>query len=192
MAQPAQARPTSPLDRTVPWTEEAYLELPEHPRIELLDGSLLVSPVGLPRHQWMAVQVRTALHASRSPGLRVFGEINVRVGPGRIFIPDLAVVDSAISMDTLVVDAADVRLVGEIASPSTLVVDRAVKPRVYAEAGIPHLLRIEFTADGPVGLLSVLDGSDYRLVQRAEPGTELRLDEPFVASLDLAALFAAD
>lgn len=191
MAQPEDTVPASPLDRSLPWTEEAYLELPAHPRIELLDGSLLVSPVGLPRHQWMAVQVRSALHSSSSQGLRVFGEINVRVGPGRILIPDVAVVDAAVSMDTLVVDAADVRLVGEIASPSTVVVDRAVKPRVYADAGIPNLLRIEFTPDGPVGLLSVLDGADYRLVQRAEPGTELRLEEPFAASLDLAALFAA-
>lgn len=190
MAQPAAPVPASPLDRTEPWTEEAYFALPADPRVELLDGSLLVSPSSRIRHHVLAAQLRTAMHEARPRGLRVVPEINLRVGPDRIFIPDLTVIDAAVDLNELVADAADARFVAEIGSPSTLLVDRLIKPRAYADAGIPTMLRVEFTRDGPVGLLSRLEGPDYRLVQRAEPGEVLRLAEPFEVSLNLAALLA--
>lgn len=78
-------------------------------------------------------------------------EINLRVGPDRIFIPDVTVIDAAVDVNELVADAADVRLVAGIGSPSTLLVDRLIKPRAYADAGIPTMLRVESPGTGRSG-----------------------------------------
>jgi Uma2 family endonuclease len=134
-----------------PWTEQDYLALPaDRRRIELLDGSLLVS----------------------------------------ILIPDLAVVSTPGS-DRRVAEPADVVLIVEITSPSNAAIDRAVKPQLYAQAGIPHYLLIELGAGPPIAVVFGLRQRHYLPLQRTEPGDRLRLDEPFGVDVDLAALATA-
>lgn len=193
MAQPTtvQSAPTLPLDHSGPWTEADYMALPEGSRVELLDGSLLVSPRGSIRHQLMGPVLWHELRAARRPGWRAVSEIDVRVAADRIFIPDVCVVRDSLDPDEKIVDAADVALVVEIASPSTMMLDRHVKTRAYAEARIPRMLRVEFSADGPVGELLALEASGgYRTARRAAPGEVLELDIPFPVELDLTALIA--
>ena len=64
MAAPAHSEV---FDRFEPWTEEAFLALPEDRRVELVDGSLLVSPAGRGLHQWLSFQLCAVLNAAAPP-----------------------------------------------------------------------------------------------------------------------------
>lgn len=175
-----------------PWTEQDYLGLPaDRQRIELLDGSLLVSPSAGFRHQRLSSQLWFALSASAPASLEVLEAINVRVAPGRILIPNLTVVNTPGANRTLA-EPADVVLVVEITSPGNAVIDRALKPRLYAQAGIPHYLRVDQDDGGAGGVAYQLQCNSYREVARAAPGHPLVLLEPIPVTLDLTALAAAD
>jgi Uma2 family endonuclease len=172
-----------------PWTEGKFLALPVDRRVELLDGALLVSPSARVRHQRLSFRLAITLDAAVPHGLEVLEAINVRVGPGKILIPDLAVV-TVPGLDLTVREAADVVLVVEITSPGKAAVDRAVKPQLYALAGVPHYLRIELGEAGPRALMYRLRGDDYRQVACVDPGHTLVLTEPIAVTLDLAELAA--
>lgn len=184
MASPA---PVDLLDHDGAWTEEDFLALPEDRRIELLDGGLLVSPAPRRPHQRLSSRFWAALDAVAPPGFEVLEAVNVRVARGRILIPDIAVFTNP-GADLAVTDAADVAMVVEIGSRGSVVADRAVKPQLYAAAGIPHYLRIEIGATGPTVVAYRLRAGRYVEVARVEPGERLRLTEPFPVDLDLAEL----
>jgi Uma2 family endonuclease len=172
-----------------PWTEEEFLALPVDRRLELLDGALLVSPSARVRHQRLSSRLWAALDAAVPPGLEVLESINVRVDPGKILIPDLAVVTVS-GLDLAVCEATDVVLVVEITSPGNATVDRAVKPQLYAHAGVPYHLRIELDEDGPRALVYQLTRHRYAEVACVDPEQPLMLTEPIAVTLDLAALAA--
>lgn len=179
------------LEHVGPWTEQDYLALPaDGRRIELLDGSLLVSPSAGYRHQRLSFHLCYALAVAAPEGFEVLEAINVRIAPGRILIPDLAVVSTP-GVERTVVDPADVALVVEITSPGNAVVDRAIKPELYAQAGIPHYLLIELGASPPTAVLFGLCRGRYAPMRRVGPGKRLRLDDPFTVDVDLAALATA-
>lgn len=179
------------LEHTGPWTEQDYLALPaDRRRIELLDGSLLVSPSAGGRHQRLSSQLWRAVGVALPEGLEALEAINVRVAPGKILIPDLAVVTNP-GQDLTVWSAADVALVVEITSPGNVAFERAVKPELYSRAGIPHYLRIELTLPEPAAAAYRLTRGRYTEVRRAEPGQRLRLVEPFELDVDLGALASA-
>lgn len=184
MASPAH---TDLFDHADPWSEEEFLALPVDRRVELLDGSLLVSPAGRALHQWLSSQLWVVLNAAAPAGLRALEAVNVRVAPGRILIPDLSVVANP-DLDVVVYPAADVRLVVEITSPGNLAIDRAVKPQFYAQAGIPHYLRVELSRGQPTGLVFALGAERYVETGRFPPGEATRMVEPFPVSFDLVAL----
>ena len=176
-------------ERRDPWTEAEFLALPVDRRLELLDGALLVGPSARVRHQRLSFRLAAALDAAIPFGLEVLEAINVRVGPGKILIPDLAVV-TVPGLDLTVCEAADVALVVEITSPGNAAVDRAIKPQLYAQAGVPHYLRIELAEAGPQALVYALERNHYTEVAKAGPGQPLVLIEPITVTLDLAALAA--
>ncbi|MGH3720633.1 MAG: Uma2 family endonuclease [Pseudonocardiaceae bacterium] len=179
------------LEHVGPWTEEDYLALPaDRQRIELLDGSLLVSPSAGYRHQRLSFHLCYALAVAAPEGFEVLEAINVRAAPGRILIPDLAVVRTP-GVDRTVGDPAEVAMVVEITSPGNAVVDRVVKPELYAQAGIPHYLLIELGAAPPTAVVFALRRGRYAPVRRVGPGEQLRLDEPFDVDIDLTALATA-
>lgn len=179
------------LEHAGPWTEQDYFALPaDRQRIELLDGSLLVSPSAGFRHQRLSFQLCYALSAAAPVGFEVLEAINVRVAPGRILIPDLAVV-SPPGVERTVAEPADVALVVEITSPGNAVIDRALKPTLYAQAGIPNYLLIELGAEPPTAVVFGLRRSRYVQLQRVGRGEPLRLDKPFGVDVDLAVLATA-
>jgi Uma2 family endonuclease len=179
------------LEHVGPWTERDYLALPaDRRRIELLDGSLLVSPSAGYRHQRLSFQLCYALAVAAPAGLEVLEAINVRLAPGRILIPDLAVVSTP-GVDRTVAEPAEVVLVVEITSPGNAVVDRAIKPQLYAQAGIPYYVRIELGETGPSAVSYRLTRDHYVQTACTDPGRPLVLTEPIAVTLDLAALATA-
>jgi Uma2 family endonuclease len=175
------------LDHPGPWTEEEFLALPdEGQRHELLDGSLLVTPAPSSEHQQVARRLANALEAAAPDGWEVVEAVNVRVAPSRILIPDVVVTSR--TGDTLVYDAAEVALVAEVVSPSTLATDRLLKPELYAAAGIGCYLRMELTAASPELIAYRLSGRAYVEHGRARPGRTLLLPGPIELEIDPGAL----
>ncbi|MFE2541045.1 Uma2 family endonuclease [Actinacidiphila glaucinigra] len=178
-------------DHYGPWTVDDVLALPEDPRnrIELVGGALMMSPApGRLAHQWAShrlhVLLEQAAEAAKAPVL-VFDAINVLV-PDGLMIPDLAVVDESVDLSGVTVHAQDVIAVVEIASPSTRVADRKMKPALYAAAGIEHYWRLE-VEPAPRLYLGHLEHGAYadRLVQA---GQTTAVTEPFPLDIDPARL----
>ncbi len=177
-----------------PWTEAEWSALPESMgRVELLDGSLLVSPNPGGPHQRMVRNLANALADAAAHDVEVFEGINVRVGEGRVMIPDIALLSPA-GLDATIYDAGWVVMVVEVTSPSNAWADRLVKPEAYARAGIPHYLRVDLDR-GPEHLGAVhyvrATGGEHAETARADHAGLLVLDRPFAATLDLPALARA-
>ncbi len=186
MAQPASAADVLP-DHDGPWTEQDFLALPDDRRIELVDGGLLVSPSARRWHQRLSFRLAVALDAAATREYEVMEAINVRVGPDRILIPDIAVVTDPGAEDA-VAEAAAVALVVEIVSPGSTAADRAIKSQLYAAAGIPGYLRVEYGGAGVSAVAYALRGGRYAEAARATAGQRLSLAAPFPVEIDLTAL----
>jgi Uma2 family endonuclease len=174
---------TAAFAHVMPWTEEEYLALGETTdRVELFDGSLLVSPAPTPLHQLISANLTLALRSpARAAGLMVYPAINLRLRPGRIPVPDL-VLTRPIDVWQLVVDASSVVLVCEITSPSNAATDRVLKMHHYAEAGIEWCLLID--PDTRILNLYRLEGKRYREHAIGKPGMPLRMEKPVAVDLD--------
>jgi Uma2 family endonuclease len=90
---------------------------------------------------------------------------------------------------TAVYPAEDVLLVAEVVSPSTTTADRLIKPQLYAAAGIPWFLRVEFDVPQPPELwLYRLAAGAYAEHAHAEGSETLTLTEPIAATIDASVL----
>ncbi len=172
-------------DHVGPWSEDDYFALGEtSDKIELVDGSLVVSPHATKRHQRIAYLLARQLHEpAERAGLIVLPEPNLRLGRGRIVEPDLVVADT--DDIGLAVEADEVALVVEVVSPSNAGTDRLLKPQLYAAAGIPWYLRVEQPAEDVELHLLRLDGQRYADAGTAGWGQSVMLEEPFKVSLSV-------
>lgn len=173
-----------------PWTVEDVLALPEDSthRIELVDGTLLVSPMGSLRHQLLIGWIHAMLFAAAPKHLETTIEVNVVLPGGRLLIPDFTVLDRSGDLDGVTAAAKDVLLVGEVISPSTRMQDRVLKPELYAEAEIPYYLLVDPKGGkkgAPSLVLMELVDSEYKEITRDRDG-RIELERPFPAILDLA------
>ncbi|MEV6342467.1 Uma2 family endonuclease [Actinoplanes sp. NPDC051851] len=172
-----------------PWTESDYLALGETgDRVELVDGTLWVSPAASKRHQRISYRLMQAIEpAADAVGLSAFEAINIRLQAGRIVIPDLVVADT--DDEGSVTDAGEVVLVAEIVSPSNAGTDRVTTMHLYAAARIGWYLLVEPGGPSSVTLrLYGLEGTHYVEKAVAADGEILSADVPFPFAVDTTPL----
>lgn len=111
-------------------------------RMELIDGSLIVTPLGDLDHQEWASELTSRLRAQKLPeGCRALAGVTIVLGDQTLIIPDVAVVDRAFSAHGgLGVAPEGLRLAVEITSPSTRRHDLTTKRELYRDWSVPYLI----------------------------------------------------
>ncbi len=173
-----------------PWTAQLALDLlPETngPKVEVLSGSVIVTPHAGIDHQSVERELPYVLHrAARKAGFWVYPEINVLSGDD-LFIPDIAVLRKSGGGRTTV-PIAEAVLLGEIVSPGNRRKDVIDRPREYAAVGVPFFLRVDLRNRVPtMALFELIDG-EYRPLAAAAAGSTFVMREPFDFSIDPAEL----
>jgi Uma2 family endonuclease len=148
-------------------------------RYELIDGGLYVTASSTPLHQLAAGRLCNLLAAAAAPQWDAVQAVDVRCGPDTVLRPDVVVLlASVIDSPERVVACGHLAMVAEIASPSTARVDRLLRPRLYAQAGIGGYLLVQ--TNGPSLTWFSLPGrGDYSACRSASGAEPLRLSEPF-------------
>lgn len=163
------------------WTVDDMPEL-EGP-CELVDGGLLMTPLGTPHHQEVAMALANALQPALPREWRATAPQGLHLDHRNYRVPDLLVYDRA-AADRGRISPRDVHLVGEVMSPGSVSTDRVAKPAQYAAAGIPHFWRLEL--DPLVLVVHRLVGTAYDEVGRYED--EVDLSEPVQVRFRLTSL----
>jgi len=136
-------------EHTGPWTADDVEALPDagdHARFEVYEGGVLVvRPAPGVGHQRASYRLHRALsQAAVTAGadVEVLEAVNVALPGGKLLVADVVVVAAgAVDETTTRLPYEAVLAVVEVVSPSTVSIDRAVKPVMYAEAGIPPIWR---------------------------------------------------
>ncbi|WP_432502478.1 Uma2 family endonuclease [Kineococcus arenarius] len=119
--------------RPVSWDE--YDALPEDPRVEYVDGHLLVSPSPTRWHRELCIDLLTALRTALPPAHRVITAWEWRTGTDA-FIPDVMVYDTAAATDERRSTGTPALCV-EVLSTNRRD-DLLLKTAKHAEAGLPR------------------------------------------------------
>ncbi|MEU7828552.1 Uma2 family endonuclease [Nonomuraea sp. NPDC049129] len=186
--EPQEQTCTRELPRTA---RELFDALPELPgfRAEVIEGNLIVSPVGTPEHADHAVALLLAL-------LPVINEHGWRGRPGSVDVciegprdpvaPDfvLAPADCPRWGERELLSSGLI-MVAEVVSTSSARRDREDKPPLYATGGVPIYLLIDTIAKPPsVTVYSDIRDGAYRTTTTVEVGTPLLLPHPIDVKLD--------
>ena len=157
-------------------------DLPDELHYELIDGRLVLTPAALPIHQNIGSSVLNALRADCPRTHYASLDQSVVLGPSNERRPDvLALRIEGASRSPVAV--TDVCLVVEILSPSSIAVDRDVKLKDYAYAGIPTYWIIDPLGPRLNFTEFVLDsGGHYR--RGLHTDERLTLDRPWRITLD--------
>ncbi len=166
------------------WSVDDLMLIPDEWRhVELVDGTLHVSPPSVSAHDLAATELAVLLHgvldrdwAVTSPGGILMDRRNFR-------IPDVLVRKRS-ARTKKYVEPDDVLLAVEVMSPGSVTEDRLVKPAHYARAGIPHFWRLEDS----LLLTHALKGDVYVETGRFDDLVEIT--DPFVLTFRLADLLA--
>ena len=183
------------VEHTGPWTADDVEALPDagdHARFEVYEGRVLVvSPAPGVGHQRASYRLHRALaQAAIAAGadVEVLEAVNVALPGGKLVVPDVVVVAAeAVGETTTRLPCEAILAVVEVVSPSTVSIDRAVKPAMHAEAGTPVYWRVELQGTPKIVACSLSRG---RYVTRTTlvAGTPGRIARPFAVELDPAEL----
>jgi Uma2 family endonuclease len=174
------------------WTADDLDSLPPvAPRLELIDGALIVMSPQTGFHSRVKRRLANALESVAPPGVRVDEEMGVKLGKRQRPEPDVIVWLEEAAPDwkkrTFYLPEA-VALAIEIVSDESEERDRKTKPRKYAEAGIKHFWRIEEENGEPVVHVFELENATRSFVPTHIVRDRLKLDVPFPIDIDVKAL----
>lgn len=183
------------VEHTGPWTPDDVEALPDsgdHARFEVYEGGVLVvSPAPGVAHQRASYWLHRALAqaaAAAGADVEVLEAVNVVLPGSKLLVPDVVVVAAeAVDEATTRLPCEAVTAVIEIVSPSTVSIDRAIKPTMYAEAGIPVYWRVELQGTPKIVVFSLSHG---RYVTRTTlaAGSRGRITRPYTVEFDPADL----
>ncbi|MEU1730038.1 Uma2 family endonuclease [Streptosporangium sp. NPDC020145] len=191
--RPATLRPTpETASHPLPGTpRELFEALPQLPglRTEIIDGRLIVSPVGTPEHARIAMRLYGALlPLIEEKGWDGFsGNVDVCIdGPRDPVEPDfvLAPPDCPRWGERELLSSGLI-MVAEIVSPGSVADDRDRKPGVYALGEVPVMVIIDPVATpATVTVLSDPKEGAYLTSTRVAMGSPVHLPEPVGFTLD--------
>jgi Uma2 family endonuclease len=191
VAERESAAPAQTSGQRMPHTpRELFDALPPLPglRAEIIEGVLIVSPMGSPEHTFAAVELNNALIPlltkrgwRGSPGgLHVCIE-----GPRDSTIPDYLLIPANCPRWGAEFMSSHVIMAAEVASPSSTHIDRVEKKKLYALGRVPVYLLIDPLADNPaVTVFTQPEDCDYRVSTRVGMDMGLYLPAPVDFELD--------
>ncbi|MEV0202596.1 Uma2 family endonuclease [Nonomuraea sp. NPDC050691] len=179
-------------DRGVPETgRELFDALPELPgfRAEVIEGSVVLTPVGTPEHADCAMELSYFLApVIRERGWKGYaGNIDVCLDGSREPVePDYVLAPSDCPRwGERELCSSGLIMVAEVVSKGSIVRDRTEKPRLYAAAGVPIYLLIDIVATPQtVTVHSAIDDGAYIAVATVPIGSAVRLPAPVNLELD--------
>lgn len=168
------------------WEVWKAIDVPEGFRVEIIEGSIEMSPTGRLRHGILIGRMlESLLRHLQDSAWTARNDINVIHG-FKSYVPDLFIcpraLDEIAHPSGLGVLAEGVAFVAEVVSPGhgDRQRDRIRKRRAYARAGIPvYVLVDDYDEDGTVTVLSEPDSkhADYRNSRRYSYGTDVLITE---------------
>lgn len=179
-----------------PWpdhllTLEEWDALPEDlsRHYELAKGVLVVAPRPAPQHQRAAGNLVVDLNRQLPSTLSATQDVEVVIEsgfPATVRAPAVVVTsESLYQRNPSRIDASEVLLAVEIASPGTRRTDRVLKSVEYAAAGIPHYWVIDLTEPASITTCT-LAGTEYEVTEKATG--PITLTEPATVAVDVSRL----
>ncbi|MEV1292325.1 Uma2 family endonuclease [Pseudonocardia sp. NPDC049635] len=169
---------------------------------ELVEGSIVMSPSPVPRHNRAQKRLLRQLDDQIPAGLEAIPELDVDLalsgpdGPGWSRRPDIVVAHRSaydrVDRDGGVLAAAEVVLAVEILSPGSRRTDHVTKRGEYADAGIGHYWVVDLgdraAQREPVSLLACHLAGEFGYADGGVVTGRFVATEPFAVELDLDAL----
>ncbi|TDC87867.1 Uma2 family endonuclease [Actinomadura sp. 7K507] len=173
------------------WTAEHLDELPPSaPRMEMIDGALIMMSPRTNFHSKVMWQLAAALRDHAPGDVEINTEMTVKLGRRQRPEPDVIAIRPQVAdpegRRTFFL-SEEVVLVVEIVSKESEERDRTTKRDKYAEAGIQHFWLVENEFGNPV--IHVLElGTIGAYVETAIARDRLKLDVPFPMDIDVKSL----
>ncbi|HLT10865.1 MAG TPA: Uma2 family endonuclease [Micromonosporaceae bacterium] len=166
------------------YTLEDVLNLPpDAPRVELVDGVMLVVPSPTEDHQDISFLLCAWLRRHAPKEYKAIQALGVAVEIDRTYEPDVLLIRAGGDGSRHFVTPDQVIIAIEVVTPRTRARDRISKPAEYAAAGIPYYWRVE---QNPVHVFAYRLGPHGRYELAADSTEMLELDEPFPIKLPIA------
>jgi Uma2 family endonuclease len=164
-------------------------------RAEIINGRLIVSPIGTPRHQDLAGLLYLSLRwPARERGWKAYQGLDVCMDGSRDpYQPDLVIAPpDAPSWGERELFLSGLVVVGEIVSPSSVLDDWEHKPGVYATGGVPLYIVVDPVAKpATVTVFAEPKEDRYTVSTTVTMGRSIHLPEPLDFTFDTSILLEA-
>jgi len=164
-----------------------HLDVPDGTRVEIVDGSIVVSLTAFGRDAKIVWLLENALRPALPNGALDVRRVTVEIArTGERYVPGLVVLpESEIQNDERLYSAEACLLAVEVTSPSNPGNDRVQKLRGYARAGVPLYLLVD-AVERTVSLFGDPVNGVYVAHATVPYGGKIRIPEPFDVTIDTA------